>query len=219
MQGQQKPQTEVLMKTPLLELALCEDLGPNNRDATTELLFPASDRRYSAHIISKHPEPIIICGIDFAKQIFSRLSTSTFPLPQPLSRKRERGDIDCKKLSKQGRGDADCKIESPFTDGQICQPGQTLMTITGDAHILLKGERVVLNFLRHLCAIATLTAKYVACVKDTSLKILDTRKTTPGMRQLEKYAVQCGGGANHRMGLYDVIMIKDTHIDLLGGMA
>ncbi len=111
-----------------------------------------------------------------------------------------------------------CEIHSDYTDGQLLYPGQTLMTIHGDAHSLLKAERIALNFLRHLCAIATLTHQYVTRVAHTTLKILDTRKTTPGLRHLEKYAVQCGGGVNHRMGLYDAIMIKDTHVDLLKGM-
>jgi nicotinate-nucleotide pyrophosphorylase (carboxylating) len=171
----------------LIKLALLEDLGPNLRDATTELLFPVSDKIYSARIISKHPEVITICGIDLAKTLLAQLSDTY-------------------------------QVDSDYTDGQQLSPGQTLMTIRSDAHTLLKSERLILNFLRHLCAIATLTAKYVAQVAGTSLKILDTRKTTPGMRHLEKYAVQCGGGVNHRMGLYDAIMIKDTHVDLLGGM-
>lgn len=111
-----------------------------------------------------------------------------------------------------------CQIHSRCSDGDALLYGQTLLEITGNACALLAGERVVLNFLRHLCAIATLTAQYVDQIKHTRLKILDTRKTTPGMRHLEKYAVHCGGGVNHRLGLYDAIMIKDTHIDLLGGI-
>jgi nicotinate-nucleotide pyrophosphorylase (carboxylating) len=111
-----------------------------------------------------------------------------------------------------------CQIQSDYQDGDCLEPGQTLLTITAPASAILKAERTVLNFLRHLSAIATLTAKYVKRVKGTQLKILDTRKTTPGLRELEKYAVHCGGGINHRMGLYDAIMIKDTHVDILGGM-
>lgn len=115
--------------------------------------------------------------------------------------------------------DPNCSVFSEFMDGQILHPGQTLLHVEGTASSLLMVERTLLNFLRHLCAIATLTAKFVEVVSNTSLKILDTRKTTPGMRHLEKYAVQCGGGVNHRMGLYDAIMIKDTHIDLMGNMS
>jgi nicotinate-nucleotide pyrophosphorylase (carboxylating) len=109
-------------------------------------------------------------------------------------------------------------ILTNFKDGDVLQPGETLLTINCDANTLLKTERTLLNFLRHLCAIATLTKKFVSLIKDTNTKILDTRKTSPGMRHLEKYAVHCGGGVNHRFGLYDAFMLKDTHIDLLGGM-
>lgn len=109
-------------------------------------------------------------------------------------------------------------IETSCTDGDTIAPHEALCTITAPASILLMGERLTLNFLRHLSAIATLTASYVAKIIDTQTKILDTRKTTPGLRQLEKYAVHCGGGTNHRQGLYDAYMIKDTHVDLIGSM-
>lgn len=114
--------------------------------------------------------------------------------------------------------DAFYKLNSDYQDGDIVLPGQTLLTLSGPSSQLLMMERTLLNFLQHLCAIATLTAKFVEQVKHTTTKILDTRKTLPGFRHLDKYAVQCGGGGNHRMGLYDAIMIKDTHIDSLGGM-
>jgi len=110
------------------------------------------------------------------------------------------------------------KMTIHHPDGSQLKPKETLLTIEAPASALLKGERVALNFLRHLSAIASLTNKYVEKIKHTQLKILDTRKTTPGMRELEKYAVHCGGGVNHRMGLYDAIMVKDTHVDILGGM-
>lgn len=114
--------------------------------------------------------------------------------------------------------DQNTQIESDFSDGEIVLPGQTLMTLSGPATALLMAERTLLNFLQHLCAVATLTAQFAERIKHTSTKILDTRKTLPGFRHLDKYAVQCGGGVNHRMGLYDALMIKDTHIDALGGI-
>lgn len=113
--------------------------------------------------------------------------------------------------------DAHCEIHSSYQDGQILQPGETLLTLRGPAHTLLMIERTLLNFLQRLCAIATCTSAYVKLIRHTPTKILDTRKTLPGFRHLEKYAVFCGGGVNHRMGLYDAMMIKDTHIDLFGG--
>ncbi|HCU05226.1 MAG TPA: carboxylating nicotinate-nucleotide diphosphorylase [Coxiellaceae bacterium] len=109
-------------------------------------------------------------------------------------------------------------LNTVYHDGDVLSPGQTLLTLHSDAKTLVMVERTLLNFLRHLSAIATLTKQFVRTVKYTRLNILDTRKTTPGFRHLEKYAVHCGGGMNHRMGLYDAFMIKDTHIDLLGGI-
>jgi nicotinate-nucleotide pyrophosphorylase (carboxylating) len=110
------------------------------------------------------------------------------------------------------------KLKHELQDGDVLAAGKILTIIESDVATLLKVERTVLNFLRHLCAVATLTKKFVDLVKDTKLKILDTRKTLPGMRHLDKYAVHCGGGINHRMGLYDAFMVKDTHIDLAGGL-
>ncbi len=97
-------------------------------------------------------------------------------------------------------------------DGQRMPPGKALLEVAGPARALLTAERVALNFLQRLSGIATVTANYVEAVKGTRAKILDTRKTTPGLRRLEKYAVTCGGGTNHRIGLYDMILIKDNHL-------
>lgn len=100
-------------------------------------------------------------------------------------------------------------------DGQRVAAGKPLLAIAGPARALLSAERVALNFLQRLCGIATLTAQFVAAVKGTRAQILDTRKTTPGWRRLEKYAVACGGGRNHRFGLYDMVLIKDNHLAAL----
>lgn len=103
-------------------------------------------------------------------------------------------------------------------DGDHVKPGENLAEIKGNARALLTGERTALNFLQRLSGVATTTKKFVDAVKPCNAKILDTRKTTPGMRVLEKYAVRCGGGENHRMGLYDMILIKDNHIMLAGSV-
>ena len=95
--------------------------------------------------------------------------------------------------------------------------GDKLATITGPSQALLRGERLALNLLSHLSGIATLTSRYVDKIKGSSARILDTRKTTPGIRDLEKLAVRHGGGRNHRQGLYDMILIKDNHIEAAGG--
>ena len=100
-------------------------------------------------------------------------------------------------------------------DGQKLAEGKALLEVAGPARALLGAERVALNFLQRLCGIATLTAQFVEAVKGTRAQILDTRKTTPGWRRFEKYAVTCGGGRNHRLGLYDMVLIKDNHLAAL----
>jgi len=100
-------------------------------------------------------------------------------------------------------------------DGQRVAEGNVLLQLTGPARALLGAERVALNFLQRLCGIATLTAQFVDAVEGTRAQILDTRKTTPGWRRLEKYAVACGGGRNHRLGLFDMVLIKDNHLAAL----
>ena len=102
-------------------------------------------------------------------------------------------------------------------DGRVVTPGAVFVALSGSARGLLSAERVALNFLQRLSGIATLTAKFVAAVHGTGVKILDTRKTTPGWRSLEKYAVRAGGGSNHRMDLSTAILIKDNHLRALDG--
>lgn len=103
-------------------------------------------------------------------------------------------------------------------EGDRIKSGAVLARISGKTRVLLAGERVALNLLQHLSGIATLTSRYVEQLKGTKAQILDTRKTLPGLRQLEKYAVRTGGGKNHRFGLYDGILIKDNHITAAGGI-
>jgi nicotinate-nucleotide pyrophosphorylase (carboxylating) len=100
-------------------------------------------------------------------------------------------------------------------DGQRAATGETLLRVSGPARPILSAERVALNFVQRLSGVATLTARYVEAVRGTTARILDTRKTTPGWRQFEKYAVVCGGGLNHRFGLYDRVLIKDNHLAAL----
>lgn len=103
-------------------------------------------------------------------------------------------------------------------DGDIISPNQTIAVISGSARSILTAERTALNLLTHLCGIASITAVFVNEVRDTKAKIYDTRKTLPGLRALQKYAVTCGGGVNHRFGLNDMILIKDNHIAIAGGI-
>jgi nicotinate-nucleotide pyrophosphorylase (carboxylating) len=105
-----------------------------------------------------------------------------------------------------------CDVLVP--DGAAVAPGDVVARLAGPARALLAGERTALNLVQRMSGVATLTARYVAAVRGTGARILDTRKTTPGLRRLEKYAVRCGGGENHRFGLYDEAMVKDNHRDL-----
>jgi nicotinate-nucleotide pyrophosphorylase (carboxylating) len=100
-------------------------------------------------------------------------------------------------------------------DGQPVLADKTLLRVSGSARAILGAERVALNFIQRLSGVATLTAQFVHAVKGTGARILDTRKTTPGLRHFEKYAVGCGGGQNHRMGLFDMVLIKDNHLAAL----
>jgi len=110
------------------------------------------------------------------------------------------------------RVDPQLAVVRALTDGAFLQPGDVAMKISGRAASILTAERVALNFLQRLSGVATLTQRYVDAIEGTSAKILDTRKTTPGWRMLEKAAVVAGGGTNHRIGLYDMAMVKDNHL-------
>jgi len=107
------------------------------------------------------------------------------------------------------------KTEKKFSDGMQANAGDTLLTVSGPARAILTAERVALNFVQRLSGVATLTSQFVAAIKGTRAQILDTRKTTPGWRRFEKYAVACGGGCNHRIGLFDMVLIKDNHLAAL----
>jgi len=112
--------------------------------------------------------------------------------------------------------DPDIQWDAQHEDGNRCEVGDVLATVQGSALTLLQGERTAINFLQHLSGIATTTAHFVEEIHDMNTKILDTRKTTPGMRVMEKHAVKMGGGKNHRMGLYDHFLIKNNHISVAG---
>src|SRR5438874_10634542 len=115
--------------------------------------------------------------------------------------------------------DPSSDIEVSCRDGDDVAAGDVIIEVRGLARSILKAERVALNFLQRLCGIATLTRQFVEAVGNHSTKILDTRKTTPGLRALEKAAVVAGGGANHRFGLYDMVLIKDNHLAALGELS
>ena len=117
-----------------------------------------------------------------------------------------------------GQVDEELMIHHNFSDGDPVSKGETVMEINGKLASILQAERVALNFMAHLSGVATMTAEFVGLVRGTDAKIIDTRKTTPLLRAMEKQAVLDGGGFNHRMGLYDMVLIKENHIQAAGGI-
>lgn len=116
------------------------------------------------------------------------------------------------------RFDADLRVDVFIPDGTPVRPGDVAFVVTGKVQSILQTERLVLNVMQRMSGIATITGKYVKLLEGTSASVLDTRKTTPGMRILEKQAVKIGGGVNHRIGLFDMILLKDNHVDFAGGI-
>jgi nicotinate-nucleotide pyrophosphorylase (carboxylating) len=114
--------------------------------------------------------------------------------------------------------DPELKVEVFIEDGAQVKPGDVAFVVTGKVQSLLQTERLVLNLMQRMSGIATITNKYVKLLEGTKTKVLDTRKTTPGLRMLEKQAVKIGGGENHRIGLFDMILLKDNHVDFAGGI-
>ena len=116
------------------------------------------------------------------------------------------------------RFDPEMEVEVLMADGSRVKPGDVAMVVTGRVRSLLQTERLMLNIMQRMSGIATMTARYVKRLEGTGTRVLDTRKTTPGMRIMEKQAVKIGGGTNHRIGLFDMILLKDNHIDFAGGI-
>jgi nicotinate-nucleotide pyrophosphorylase (carboxylating) len=178
----------------VLEQALVEDQAAG--DATTNLVIDPSIRA-AGSIIAR--EELVVSGLGAIPrllEIFARLDRH----PEAQNR-------------------FEVVSHPEMFDGVRAHPGQVLAVIRHNARVLLSCERVILNLLQHLSGIATLTRQYVDAVQGTQARILDTRKTVPGMRALEKYAVQCGGGTNHRIDLASGILIKNNHIALGGGVS
>lgn len=133
---------------------------------------------------------------------------------------KEEGVVSGLNLAKQiyKRISEDIEVRAFKNDGDEIKTGDEILEAKGRIIPLLQAERLVLNFMQRMSGIATETARYAALISDLPTQILDTRKTTPGLRAIEKYAVTCGGGNNHRQGLYDMVMLKDNHIDFAGGI-
>src|SRR5271154_3894212 len=178
----------------LLEQALVEDKAAG--DATTNLTIDP-DLRASASILAR--EELVVAGLGAVPRFLE-----IFPRLDPRPQAHTRFEV----------------ISHPeMFDGVRVHPGQVLAVIRHNARVLLSCERVILNLLQHMSGIATLTRQFADAIQGTHARVLDTRKTVPGMRALEKYAVLCGGGTNHRIDLASGILIKNNHIALGGGVA
>jgi len=177
--------------------ALKEDLGvadshtPSTTQDITAMLIPA-DEQAVATVITR--EDCVVCGVQWVNEVFAQL--------------------DANLADSQAT-----QITWFVQDGEQVSANTTLFELAGNARTLLTGERSALNFLQTLSGTATLTSQYVAELAGSNTKLLDTRKTLPGLRSAQKYAVLCGGGVNHRIGLFDAFLIKENHIAACGGIA
>ncbi len=175
-----KPDSQIIARQ--VAAALAEDIGTGD---VTAALVPAQ-QQVRAHIVAR--EPAVLCGTDWADQVFKQL-------------------------------DPGIRLEWQATDAERIAADQVLVRIAGPARPILTGERTALNFLQTLSATATATSRYVEAVAGTNCRILDTRKTIPGLRLAQKYAVRCGGAQNHRLGLHDMVLVKENHIIAAGSIA
>jgi nicotinate-nucleotide pyrophosphorylase (carboxylating) len=162
----------------LIKLALVEDLGPINRDVTSDSLVPPEEVA-EAHMVAR--EDCVLAGVTVAAEVFRQVNP-----------------------------ELECEVCIP--DGSSVEKGAVVLIIKGSAQSILTAERTALNFVQRMSGVASVTAEYVKSAANPDVMLLDTRKTTPGHRAIEKYAVLCGGGTNHRIGLYDAVLIKDNHL-------
>lgn len=173
----------------LIRMALLEDVGDG--DHSTLACIPTTATG-TAKMVAKQDG--ILCGMEVGERVFHFVNDSFYHSQMPM------------------------KVTPLKQDGERVKKGDELMTIEGAAGVILTAERTALNFMQRLSGIATQTHLLVDMLDGLHTQLLDTRKTTPNMRLLEKYAVKCGGGTNHRIGLYDMVMLKDNHIDFAGGI-
>ncbi len=174
-----------------VEIALDEDLGPApGRDVTTQATIPA-ERRGTAHLVARAAG--VVAGLVVVRPVLDAVAA--------------RLDLDR------------AEVETQVTDGDAVAVGDVAAVLTGPVQVLLVAERTLLNLVCRASGVATHTRRWADALAGTGATVLDTRKTTPGLRPLEKYAVRCGGGTNKRMGLYDVAMVKDNHVAAAGSVA
>ncbi len=185
-----KNSTKILKTLPkIIELTLQEDEVFN--DITSDLTI---DKNINSAFSINAREDLIFCGKEIIEEVFFQLKNSS---------KFQNSIVD---------------LNYFFADGDLVRARESIVSGFGDVKIILSAERTILNLIQHLSAIATMTKKHVETLNNPKIKILDTRKTLPNMRELQKYAVKCGGGENHRFNLGDLILIKDNHISACGGV-
>lgn len=167
-----------------------------------------------------------LIDLSFAEDIGDGDHTTLCCIPEEARGKsrmiiKEEGILAGVKIAEEvfNRFDSTLKVEILIKDGTKVKPGDVAMVVEGSVRSLLQTERLMLNIVQRMSGIATITHKYMELLKGTKAKVLDTRKTTPGMRILEKMAVKIGGGENHRIGLFDMILLKDNHVDFVGGIS
>lgn len=167
-----------------------------------------------------------LIDLSFAEDIGDGDHTTLCCIPEEARGKsrmiiKEEGILAGVKIAEEvfNRFDSTLKVEILINDGTNVKPGDVAMVVEGSVRSLLQTERLMLNIVQRMSGIATITHKYMELLKGTKAKVLDTRKTTPGMRILEKMAVKIGGGENHRIGLFDMILLKDNHVDFVGGIS
>jgi nicotinate-nucleotide pyrophosphorylase (carboxylating) len=178
----------------VVRVALLEDLGPDGVDVTTQATIPADQRRV-AEVVARAPG--VVAGVPVIDLVLAAVAETV------------------------GRdvADVDVAVEVLVEDGDRVERGDVIARLSGPTQVILVAERTMLNLLSRLSGVATHTRRWADALEGTGTMVLDTRKTTPGLRWLEKYAVRCGGGTNKRMGLYDVAMIKDNHKLAAGSVA
>ncbi len=179
----------------LIRSALAEDIGPG--DVTSKAVVPQG-KMVKARVIAK--ERGIIAGLPVAELVFKMVDKKACP---PKSREAGRRRM---------------KVKAKVKDGKKVKKGKVIAVVSGPARSILTAERTALNFLQRMSGIATFTSQYLKKVRGLKVQILDTRKTAPGLRALDKYAVKMGGGTNHRLGLYDAVLIKENHIAVAGSI-
>jgi len=205
-----------------LRMALIEDHGPGEGDVTSKALVSPEQTSHGLVLVKADG---VLCGVNLLPLIFQMAEELVSTAAQDRAGEL-RGAADAALAGAEGwqrvedlvakTGHADFQVKALKKDGARVQKGDVAAELRGNARAMLLGERTALNLLCHLSGVATQTARFSELCAGTRAKVVDTRKTTPLWRDLEKYAVKCGGGINHRHGLYDMVLIKDNHLALWG---